>query len=120
MSVEREITEAVDLCRPDGRLSPDAVGWSRHPLHRTGLRGWGRSKRWEYWGLVTPEHIVGITVAMGRLQLVRLIGQPHVQRVTVGVGVKCDGENAHLAAGAYDTRGNLTAVGNQNFSKHGV
>ncbi|MFN8158886.1 MAG: DUF2804 domain-containing protein [Candidatus Nanopelagicales bacterium] len=63
MSVEREITEAVDLCRPDGRLSPDAVGWSRHPLHRTGLRGWGRSKRWEYWGLVTPEHIVGITVS---------------------------------------------------------
>ena len=60
---EREITEAVELCRPDGRLNPDAVGWSRHPLHGTSLRGWGRSKRWEYWGLVTPAYILGITVS---------------------------------------------------------
>ncbi|HET7900956.1 MAG TPA: DUF2804 domain-containing protein [Candidatus Nanopelagicales bacterium] len=63
MPVEREITGPVDLCLPDGRLSPDAVGWSRRPLHRTALRGWGRSKRWEYWGVVTPEHILGITVS---------------------------------------------------------
>jgi hypothetical protein len=63
MATEREITEPVDLCLPDGRLSPDAVGWSRQPLHRTALRGWGRSKRWEYWGLVMPEHILGITVS---------------------------------------------------------
>ena len=60
---EREITEPVELCRPDGRLNPDSVGWSRHPLHGTSLRGWGRSKRWEYWGLVTPAYILGITVS---------------------------------------------------------
>jgi len=60
---EREITEAVELCLPDGRLNPDAVGWSRRPLHGTALRGWGRSKRWEYWGLVTPRWILGITIS---------------------------------------------------------
>jgi hypothetical protein len=63
VTTEREITEPVDLCLPDGRLNPDAVGWSRRPLHRPNLRGWGRGKRWEYWGLVTPTHIVGLTVS---------------------------------------------------------
>ncbi len=70
---ERELTEPVDLCRPDGTLNPAAVGWSRQPLHSTALRrglpvpglrpGWGRSKRWEYWGVVTPTHVVGLTVS---------------------------------------------------------
>lgn len=60
---EREITEPVDLCLPDGRLNPDAVGWTRRPLHRANLRGWGRTKRWEYWGIVTPRHIVGLVAS---------------------------------------------------------
>lgn len=60
---EREITAPVDLCLPDGRLNPDAVGWTRRPLHRSNLRGWGRAKRWEYWGIVTPRHIVGLVVS---------------------------------------------------------
>ncbi|MFI6325037.1 DUF2804 domain-containing protein [Nonomuraea sp. NPDC050556] len=63
MTREREITEPVDLCLPDGRLNPAAVGWTRRPLHRANLRGWGRCKRWEYWGIVTPTHIVGVVVA---------------------------------------------------------
>jgi hypothetical protein len=62
-STEREITEPVDLCLPSGRLNPAAVGWTRHPLHRTALRGWGRNKRWEYWGVVTPTHVIALTVA---------------------------------------------------------
>jgi len=61
--VELEITEGVDLCLPDGRLNPDAVGWTRRPLHRANLRGWGRAKRWEYWGIVTPRHIVGLVAS---------------------------------------------------------
>lgn len=60
---EREITEPVDLCLPDGRLNPAAVGWTRRPLHRANLRGWGRTKRWEYWGIVTPTHVVGVTIS---------------------------------------------------------
>ncbi|MGK5671654.1 DUF2804 domain-containing protein [Micromonospora sp. URMC 106] len=63
MTHEREITEPVDLCLPDGRLNPAAVGWSRRPLHRANLRGWGRAKRWEYWGIVTPTHIVGLVAS---------------------------------------------------------
>lgn len=65
--LEREITEPVDLCLPTGRLNPDAVGWTRRPLHRSNLRRgprrWGRNKRWEYWGVVSPTHIISITVS---------------------------------------------------------
>jgi hypothetical protein len=60
---EREITAPVDLCLPDGHLNPDAVGWSRRPLHTPNLRGWGRAKRWEYWGILTPTHMIGVTVS---------------------------------------------------------
>ncbi|WP_406450163.1 DUF2804 domain-containing protein [Streptomyces sp. NBC_00876] len=60
---EREITEPVDLCLPDGSLNPAAVGWSRTPLHRANLRGWGRTKRWEYWCVTTPTHLVALTVS---------------------------------------------------------
>ena len=60
---EPEITEPVDLCLPNGRLNPAAVGWTRRPLHRANLRGWGRSKRWEYWGVVTPRHIIGVVAS---------------------------------------------------------
>lgn len=65
---EREITAEVPLCSPDGRLNPAAVGWTRHPLHDTsrlgsGRRGWGRTKRWEYWAVTTPTHLLGLTVS---------------------------------------------------------
>jgi len=58
-----EITETVDLCDAKGRLNRGAVGWTRTPLHRPNLSGWGRTKRWEYWGLVTPTHILGLTIS---------------------------------------------------------
>ncbi|MCX4796612.1 MULTISPECIES: DUF2804 domain-containing protein [unclassified Streptomyces] len=60
---EREINEPVDLCLPDGRLNPAARGWSRQPLHRANLRGWGRTKRWDYWCVTTPTHLVALTVS---------------------------------------------------------
>ncbi|MFE3899633.1 DUF2804 domain-containing protein [Streptomyces sp. NPDC059153] len=60
---EREITQPVDLCLPDGRLNPAARGWSRQPMHRANIRGWGRTKRWEYWCVTTPTHLVALTVS---------------------------------------------------------
>ncbi|MFZ0529821.1 MAG: DUF2804 domain-containing protein [Propionicimonas sp.] len=64
---EREITRRVGLTGPDGRLNPDAVGWARRPLLDTagidGRRAWGRNKRWEYWNVATPTHVLALTVS---------------------------------------------------------
>lgn len=66
--VEREITAPVPLTRRDGRLNPEAVGWTRTPLITTdgigrGRLGRGRNKRWEYWAVTTPTHIVALVVS---------------------------------------------------------
>jgi len=61
---ERELTAPVDLCTPDGRLAPEAVGWSRQPVHRCALPGsWGRRKRWDFWGITAPGLQLNVTVA---------------------------------------------------------
>lgn len=65
---EIEITTPVDLTRPDGRLNPAAIGWTRTPLHRTdgigrGRVGWGRNKRWEYWAVTTPTHVAAVVAS---------------------------------------------------------
>ncbi|MEQ6899830.1 DUF2804 domain-containing protein [Nocardioides sp. YIM 152588] len=65
---ETELTAPVDLTDARGRLNAAAVGWTRVPLHRTdGVgRGWygrGRNKRWEYWAITTPTHVVALTVS---------------------------------------------------------
>lgn len=63
--IEREITERVSLTDTDGELNRSALGWTRTPLHDTsGIPGrghWGRNKRWEYWGIMTPTHIIALT-----------------------------------------------------------
>lgn len=65
--IEREITAPTSLLHADGALNHDALGWSRTPLLDTsGLPGrghWGRNKRWEYWNVMTPSHIVALTVS---------------------------------------------------------
>jgi len=64
---ERELIAPVTLTLPDGSLNPDAVGWARRPLVDTsgidGRRGWPRNKRWEYWNVVTPTHVLAATVS---------------------------------------------------------
>lgn len=65
--IEREITERVSLTTASGGLNADAIGWSRMPLHDTSgipVPGrWGRNKRWEYWNVITPTHILALTVS---------------------------------------------------------
>jgi len=73
VAAERELHEPVALCLPNGRLNHEALGWSRHQVHDTSgvaaaRRGrlpyaWGRNKRWEYWALTSPTHIVALTVS---------------------------------------------------------
>ncbi|MHA6523531.1 DUF2804 family protein [Tessaracoccus sp. G1721] len=65
---EREITGPVSLTLADGRLNPDAVGWTRTPMITTdgvgrGRVGRGRNKRWEYWAVTTPSHIVALVTS---------------------------------------------------------
>jgi hypothetical protein len=62
---ERELTEPVDLCTPDGeRLNPAARGWSRRPLHRANLDGcFGANKRWDYWAVLAGDLVVSAVYA---------------------------------------------------------
>jgi len=63
---ERELTGPVPLVRANGSLNPDAIGWARRPLVDTSgieCSAWGRNKRWEYWNVVTPGHILALTVS---------------------------------------------------------
>ena len=61
--IEREITQPVDLCLPGGKLNPDAIGWSRQPLHRCNLQGrWFSKKRWSYWAVTTEKNLFAISI----------------------------------------------------------
>ena len=61
---ERELTDPVSLCRPDGTLAPEAVGWARQPLVDCTLPGrWGRRKRWDFWSVVGPGFAMNLTYA---------------------------------------------------------
>jgi len=64
MNLERQLTAPVDLCLPNGRLNPAAIGWSRTPLHRCNLHGrWPRKKRWNYWAVTTETHLFSATIS---------------------------------------------------------
>ena len=59
-----ELEQPTDLCTPTGTLSPDAVGWSRRPLHRCNLSGHRlRKKRWNYWAVQTERYFFAAGIA---------------------------------------------------------
>ena len=64
MLAEKELTTPVNLCQENGRLNPNATGWSRTPLHTCNLSGrWPRKKRWNYWAITTASHLFSVTVS---------------------------------------------------------
>lgn len=62
---EKELSGSpIPLCTAGGQLNPQAVGWSRHPIHRCNLSGsWGRKKKWNYWCVTSPRHLFSITLS---------------------------------------------------------
>ncbi len=94
--MERELTEPASLCRADGTLDPDAVGWTRRPLHRCNLSGhWPRKKRWNCWSVFTERFLFSASIAdldyatVARVYLVDLTRDKIIERSTVlplGIG----------------------------------
>lgn len=64
---ERELTRPVSLTLANGALNPSAIGWARRPVVDTSgigpSRSWGRNKRWEYWNITTPTHVLAATIS---------------------------------------------------------
>ena len=61
---EREITEAVSLADWRGTLRPEAIGYSRRPVHDAAIPARpGRRKRWEYWCVIGTRGALQVTVA---------------------------------------------------------
>ena len=50
----------------------------------------------------------------------RLIGQLHVHRIGIRLGIDGNGADIQFLAGANNPNGNLPAIGDQYFFKHGL
>jgi hypothetical protein len=62
--MERELTAPIEIADADGRLRRDAVGWSRHPLHRCALpAGLSRVHAFDYWCLTSRTLALTVLVA---------------------------------------------------------
>ena len=62
--LEREITEPVLLSLSDGRVNPQAIGWSRRPLHQCSINhNYLRKKRWHYWCVTNDDYVFSATIA---------------------------------------------------------
>jgi hypothetical protein len=60
---ERELTTAIDIADAEGRLRRDAIGWSRHPLHRCNFAAHARAHAFDYWCVTTRELAISFLVA---------------------------------------------------------
>jgi hypothetical protein len=61
--VERELTGAIEIADARGRLRRDAIGWSRHPLHRCNVAGAPRAHAFDYWCVLTDALALTVLVA---------------------------------------------------------
>lgn len=126
MTHERELTEPVDLCTPDGTaLNPAARGWSRRPLHRANLDGgWGTNKRWDYWAVLGGDVVVSCVysdidhlgladvwwadLATGESGGTAIVTESEVMHLPDRCGAETlhvDRDGLHLTIGAEDTPG---------------
>lgn len=95
--IEREITEPVKLCTKDGKLNPEAKGWSRRPLHICNLSApFPRKKKWNFWLILNERFGFSVTVAnvdyigIGNVRIIDFKKKTIVENLTVrprGVGV---------------------------------
>jgi hypothetical protein len=90
--VERELTAAIEIADPRGRLRRDAVGWSRHPLHRCNVDGAARAHAFDYWCVLTEELALTVLLAdvglagVALVSVLELDGGALVERVHVRPG----------------------------------
>ena len=54
-----------------------------------------------------------------RADRICLVSIAHVQRFAVNIGVHRHGADVHLAARAHDAHGNLSTIGDEDFTEHG-
>ena len=64
------------------------------------------------------RHVEIAVGAPGRTDADILVGEAHVQRVLVGLGIDRDGLDAEFAAGANHAQRDFPAVGDQDFFEH--
>jgi hypothetical protein len=63
-TAQNEITNEVLLCNAQGNLNPNAIGWSRRPLHVCNLNShFLRKKKWDYWCITGDQFLFSATIA---------------------------------------------------------
>ncbi|MCX8065170.1 MAG: DUF2804 domain-containing protein [Candidatus Hydrogenedentes bacterium] len=60
MEEERKV---IPLCLANGRLNPEATKWMSYPFVNCNLYGWGRRKKWIFWGIMSRQGTLGVTIA---------------------------------------------------------
>ena len=61
---EKKLQQPVNLCREDGTLNPESIGWARTPIHTCNLKGaWPRKKKWNYWCIMNSECLFSATIS---------------------------------------------------------
>lgn len=118
--IETELTSSVSLTLPDGTVNPAAHGWSRQPIIDTtgidGKKSWGRNKRWEYWCVTTPTHILALTVSSLDFAAVHEVWvfdrEKHVSvgRSAIGIGPSSAELPANVEHGAARARQGKLAI----------
>lgn len=65
MQLEPQIIRPTTLTDDGVTLNRQAIGWAAQPIINTDKlsRGRGRNKRWEYWNVMTPEHILAVVIS---------------------------------------------------------